>query len=156
MPLKICRITFLRVFSPFSGKKVNISLVFYLFILIECKLLYRILLFSVKPQHESAIGIIYPLPFEPPSHLPPQPTPLGWYRAPVWVSWDIQQIPIGYFRPFWGFPQYVIISSKSLMSISESKLHTSVIIYSVVLQGVSYMPGTVVKKALLALSHLVS
>lgn len=42
------------------------------------------------------------------------------------------------------------------MSISESKLHTSVIIYSVVLQGVSYMPGTVVKKALHALSHLVS
>ena len=32
----------------------------------------------VKPQHESAIGIyIYSLPFEPPSHLPPHPTPLG-------------------------------------------------------------------------------
>ena len=39
----------------------------------EQTLLYRILLFSIKPQHESAIGIyIYPLPFEPPSH----PTPL--------------------------------------------------------------------------------
>ena len=34
---------------------------------------------------------IYSLPFEPPSHLPPHPTPLSWYRAPVWVSWAIQQ-----------------------------------------------------------------
>ena len=31
-----------------------------------------------------------------PPHLPPRPTPLGWYRAPVCVSWAIQQIPIGY------------------------------------------------------------
>ena len=29
----------------------------------------------VKPQHESAIGNIYPLSFEPPSHFPPHPTP---------------------------------------------------------------------------------
>ena len=29
---------------------------------------------------------IYPLPFEPPSHLPPRPTSLGWYRATLWVS----------------------------------------------------------------------
>ena len=27
-------------------------------------------------------------------NLPPHPTPLGWYRAPVWIPWDIQQIPI--------------------------------------------------------------
>ena len=39
---------------------------------------------------------IYPLPFELPSHLPPHPTLLSWYRAPVWVSWAIQQIPVGY------------------------------------------------------------
>ena len=39
---------------------------------------------------------IYPLPFEPPSHLSPHPTPLDWYRSPVWVSCT-QQIPIGYF-----------------------------------------------------------
>ena len=44
---------------------------------------------------------IYPLPFEPPSHLPPHPTPLGWYRAPVWVSWAIQQIPVGYLFCIW-------------------------------------------------------
>ena len=24
------------------------------------------------------------------------PIPLGWYRTPVWVSWAIQQIPVGY------------------------------------------------------------
>ena len=39
---------------------------------------------------------IYPLPFVTPSHLPPHLTLLGWYRTPVWVSWAIQQIPIGY------------------------------------------------------------
>ena len=43
----------------------------------------------------SSSRYIYPLPLEPPSHLPPHPTPLGWYRAPVWVSWAMQQILIG-------------------------------------------------------------
>ena len=28
---------------------------------------------------QQAAAYIYPLPFEPPSHLPPHPTPLGWY-----------------------------------------------------------------------------
>jgi len=46
------------------------------FFLIEGQLLYGILLFSVKPQHESTIGIHISLPFETPSHLPPHPTPL--------------------------------------------------------------------------------
>ena len=27
-------------------------------------------------------------------NLPPYPTPLGCYRAPVWVPWVIQQIPL--------------------------------------------------------------
>ena len=31
-------------------------------------------------------GYIRPLPFETPSHLPPNLIPLGWYRAPIWVS----------------------------------------------------------------------
>ena len=39
---------------------------------------------------------IYPLPFEAPSHLPPHLTPLGCYRALVWVTCLIQQIPTGY------------------------------------------------------------
>ena len=38
---------------------------------------------------------------EPPSHLIPHPTLLSWYRAPVWVSWAIQQIPIGYLFYIW-------------------------------------------------------
>ena len=38
---------------------------------------------------------VYTLPFESPSHLLPHCTILDWYRAPVWVSWAIQQIPIG-------------------------------------------------------------
>ena len=44
-----------------------------------------------------AAAYIYSLPFEPPSHLSPHATPLGWYRAPVWIFWAIQQIPVGYF-----------------------------------------------------------
>ena len=36
-----------------------------------------------------------PLPFEPPSHLPSHPTPLGWYRVPVWVSWAIRNLHLG-------------------------------------------------------------
>ena len=39
---------------------------------------------------------IYLLLPEFPSHLPPDPTLLDWYRAPVWVSWAIQQSPISY------------------------------------------------------------
>ena len=27
--------------------------------------------------------------------------PLGWNRAPVWVSWDIQQISVGYLFYIW-------------------------------------------------------
>ena len=44
---------------------------------------------------------IYPFPFEPPSHLPPHPTPLGRYRAPVEISLHIQQIPFGYIFYIW-------------------------------------------------------
>ena len=32
---------------------------------------------------------------------PPHPTPLGCYRAPVWVPWVTQQIPIGYLFYIW-------------------------------------------------------
>ena len=75
---------------------------------IEAQLLYRILLFSVKPWHESSIGIHISLPFEPPSHLTPYPLPLSWYRAPVWVSWIIQQILVAYLFYIWQckFPCY--------------------------------------------------
>ena len=87
--MPICCSCFLQLFS------------FYLFFNWRI-MLCRILLFSVKPQHESAIGIyIYSLPFEPPSHLLPHPTPLGWYRAPGWAFWTIQQIPIGYLFYTW-------------------------------------------------------
>ena len=44
-----------------------------------------------------------------PSHLPPHPIPLGCYRAPVWVSWGIQQIPIGCFA-------YISVYASMLLS----------------------------------------
>ena len=40
-------------------------------------------LFSVKPQHESAIGILISPPFEPPSHLPPHPAYLFFMKVPA-------------------------------------------------------------------------
>ena len=57
-------------------------------------LLYRILLFSVKYQHESAIGVH----MSPPSWtFLPSPSashPSSWYRAPVWVPWDNNKFPL--------------------------------------------------------------
>ena len=57
-------------------------------------LFYNIGLISVIHKHEWAIGI-HISPLESPSHLLPIPTPLGDYRAQVWVPWVKQQIPIG-------------------------------------------------------------
>ena len=54
---------------------------------------------------------ICPLPLETPSHLSPHPTPLGWHRAPVWVSWAIQQMPIGYLFYIWSPPVLMWIVS---------------------------------------------
>ena len=58
------------------------SLLSKLLFFFEGLLLYRILLFSVKSQHESAIGIPLSPPSEPPSHLPPQPTPSRLIQSP--------------------------------------------------------------------------
>ena len=43
-----------------------------------------------------------------PISLPTPPLSLGWYRAPVWVSWATQQIPIGSLFYIWyrKFPCY--------------------------------------------------
>ena len=79
---------------------ISFELILFLFAFffkkIEGSLLY-IILFSVKHQQESAISIPtsppswMSLPFPSPSH------PSRLYRAPVWVRWAIQQIPIGLF-----------------------------------------------------------
>jgi len=53
---------------------------------------------------------IYSLSFEAPSCLPPHPTCPGWYRAPVWVSWATQQIPIGYLFTFGNVSFHVTLS----------------------------------------------
>ena len=47
-------------------------------------------------QDWSDLAYICPLPLEPPSHLPPHPTPLGYHRAPGWASWVIPQILTDY------------------------------------------------------------
>ena len=84
-------------------------------------MLYRILLFSVKPQHESAQVYIYPLPFETPYHLPPHSTPLGWYRAPI---------PIGFYFTDGNVSFHITLSIhltlSSLLSMSISLFSMSV------------------------------
>ena len=72
------------------------------------KLLYKVVLVSANHQHESATGTcMSPLCWIslPP---PPLPSPLGCYRAGVWVPWVKQQIPVGYLFYIWQckFPCY--------------------------------------------------
>ena len=44
--------------------------------------IYNIGLVSVIHQHELTTNIHMSFPLESPSHLPPFPTPLGYYRTP--------------------------------------------------------------------------
>ena len=75
------------------------------------------MLVSVKHQHDSAIG----MPISTPSWTSPPPpipaTPLGCYRAPVWVPWVIQQFPsVDYFishMVMYMFPCYSLHISPS-------------------------------------------
>ena len=77
--------------------------------------------------------------YVPPSwvSLPPpaHPHPLGYYRAPVWVPWVTQQIPIGYLFTYVDVFTSMLLSpfispspssspplSISLFSVSESPL----------------------------------
>ena len=56
-------------------------------------MLYNVVLVSAIQQCESVIIMyIFSLPLEPPSP-PSLSTPLGYYRAPGWATFDIQQVP---------------------------------------------------------------
>ena len=56
--------------------------------------------------------------------LPPHATLLGWFRAPVWVSWDIQQFLLAIYFTYGNasflvtLPIHLILSSPLPMSIS--------------------------------------
>ena len=67
----------------------------YLF-LIGGHLLYSIVLASAIHQHESAMSYTYAPSLEPPTHLPPYPTPQGCHRAPDLIMHCIIQhiIPV--------------------------------------------------------------
>ena len=102
---------------------------FFKLFFIEGYLLYRLLLFSVKSQHELAIGIHISHLFwnSFPSCPPPHTMPLGWYRAPVWVSWAIQQIPIGCICYIWWckFPCHSFHTSPPLLP--SPHIHKSIL-----------------------------
>ena len=72
---------------------------FHLFI--EGNLLYRILLFSVKPQHESAIGIHISLPFWTCLSSPSPFHPSRLIQSPCMSFLAMQQIPVGYLFYIW-------------------------------------------------------
>ena len=59
------------------------------------------------------------LPLEHLSHLPPHLTPLGCYRAQVWVPWVMQQIPVDYK---WFYDLNHCFSSLTLMHLSSGAM----------------------------------
>ena len=76
--------------------------IFFLFFLINLFFNWKIIpLQNLVVFHQTSIWIshryTYPLLFEPPSHLPNHPTPLDWYRAPVWVSWTYSKFPLAIY-----------------------------------------------------------
>ena len=68
---------------------------------------------------------IYPLSFEFDSYLPPHPTPLGWYRAPVWVSWALQQIHLSAIYFTYGNVSFPVTLSIRLTLSSPVPMSTS-------------------------------
>ena len=62
-----------------------------------------------------------------PSLLNLPPTPLDWYRVPVCVSWDTQQIPTGYVFTYGDINFRVILSTHLTIS---SPLPMSIILFS--------------------------
>ena len=76
---------------------------------------------------------IYPLPFETPSHLPPHPTPLGWYRALFEFPEPYSKFPLAIYFTYGNVSFHVTLSihltlssplpmSISLFSMSVSPL----------------------------------
>ena len=70
---------------------------------------------------------IYSLPFETLSHLPPHPTPVGWHRAPLWVSWVIQQIQLAICFTYGNVSFHVTLSIHLTLS---SSLHMSISLFT--------------------------
>ena len=80
---------------------------------------------------------ICPHPLESPSHLLPIHTPLGYYRAPVWVPWVKQQIPTYvnyiintiYLHKLFTYLQYVSYLQRYLLKwvymLPRYSLHSS-------------------------------
>jgi len=112
---------------------------FYLFILLNNNCFTEFCCFLSNLSMNQPQVYTYPLPFKPPSHLPPHPTPLGWYRAPVWVSWAIQQFLVAIYFTHGNVSFRVTLSvhltlssplpmSISLFSMSVSPLLQEIIV----------------------------
>ena len=86
------KIVFIRSLVFFSYLICRNSFFLFNLSLTEGKVLYNIVLTSAIHQHESVIGMHVSPPSLTsfPDPLPPLPTPLGCYRAPVWIPWVMQ------------------------------------------------------------------
>ena len=76
------RIHFLKIISFFNWRIISLQ---------------NFVIFCQTSTWISHRSTLCPLSLEPPSHHPPHPTPLGWYRAPVWVPWDKPPIPLAVY-----------------------------------------------------------
>ena len=90
--------------------------------------------FSVKPQHESAIGVHISPPFW--TSLP-SPSPSHSSRliqSPAWVSWATQQIPVDYLFYIWWckFPCYSFHTSHPLLPSPHIHKSTLYVCFSIV------------------------
>ena len=71
---------------------------------------------------------IYPLPFEPPYHLPPHPIPLDWYRAPVEFPKPYSKFPLAIYFTYVNVSFHVTLSIYFTLS---SPLPMSISLFSI-------------------------
>ena len=124
--------------------KVNIKLIFIQWVYSFFNLPFnwriianRILLFSLKLQHESATGIHISAHFG--TTLPsPHPTLLVWYRAPVWVSWATQQVLIDFFT--YGI-QWIYSLENILVLFSQALIPSFFVVLLYILYIISSIYG---------------
>ena len=83
-----------------------------------------------------------PLPLESPSRLPPFSTPLGCYRAPVWVPWVLQQFAFSFYTSTQLGPYVLMgVTTKAcwtlIMHQAPSKIFIHTFIQSALITSIS-------------------
>ena len=111
--------------APFHCIYVHLFKIYYL---IEGKLLYRILLFSVKPQHESAIGIHISPPFWTSLPSPSQSHSPRLIQNPFEFPEPYSKFPLAIYFTYGNVSFHVTLS---IHLTHSSPLHMSISLFSV-------------------------